>query len=241
MTHVKIKGSERPDEWFSDIIYLNDQIVRANGTKRSDAEIIAHIIHVAQKYYNIPLSILSQNDINVSDALSKAQTELRNYWKRNLEGKIGKHGGRYHGKGNRNESAYTFSGGKQPVNQGRSGPSRQGQQQPISGNNKGKRVAGNRSWKKFKGFCRYSGMQGHKASDCCQETKNEHSKYKQRREPEEQLFTGKPGHYSKNCWQRKLFVGYAGKDCVYMAQEQQQAHKTNGTSTPPPVTTAATT
>jgi hypothetical protein len=81
-------------------------------------------------------------------------------------GKIGKHGGRYHGKGNRNESAYTFSGGKQSGNQGRSGPSRQGQQQPISGNNKGKRVAGNRSRKKFVGFCRYCGMQGHKASDC---------------------------------------------------------------------------
>jgi hypothetical protein len=27
--------------------------------------------------------------------------------------------------------------------------------------------------------------------------------------------------------QQKLFVGYAGEDCVYMAQEQQQAHKTN--------------
>jgi hypothetical protein len=41
---------------------------------------------------------LSQSDINASDALSKAQTELRNYWKRNLEGKIGKHGGMNHGK-----------------------------------------------------------------------------------------------------------------------------------------------
>jgi Zinc knuckle len=47
---------------------------------------------------------------------------------------------------------------------------------------------------------------------------------------------GKPGHYSKNCpekkqnnlgRQQKLFVGYAVEDCVYMAQEQRQAHKTN--------------
>jgi hypothetical protein len=89
------------------MLYLNDQIVRANGTKRSDAEIIAHVINVAPKYCNIPLSILSQSDINASDALSRAKTELRNYWKRNLEGKIGKLGGRYHGKSNRNESAYT--------------------------------------------------------------------------------------------------------------------------------------
>jgi tRNA A22 N-methylase len=53
---VKVEGSECPDEWFSDMLYLNDQIVRANGTKRSDAEIIAHIINDAQKYYNIPLN-----------------------------------------------------------------------------------------------------------------------------------------------------------------------------------------
>jgi hypothetical protein len=39
------------------MLYLNDQIVRANGTKRSDAEIFAHIINVAPKCYNIPLII----------------------------------------------------------------------------------------------------------------------------------------------------------------------------------------
>jgi hypothetical protein len=27
--------------------------------------------------------------------------------------------------------------------------------------------------------------------------------------------------------QQKLFVGYVGEDCVYMAQEEKQAHKTN--------------
>jgi hypothetical protein len=84
---VKWNGNECPDEWFSDMLYLNEQIVRASGTKRSDAEIIAHIINAAQKFYNIPLSIISQSDINASNALSKAQTELRNYWKRNLEGR----------------------------------------------------------------------------------------------------------------------------------------------------------
>jgi hypothetical protein len=30
---VKVKGNECLDEWFSDMLYLNDQIVRANGTK----------------------------------------------------------------------------------------------------------------------------------------------------------------------------------------------------------------
>jgi hypothetical protein len=55
---VKVKGSECPDEWFSDMPYLNEQIVKANGTRRSDKEIIARIINVSPTYYNIPLSIL---------------------------------------------------------------------------------------------------------------------------------------------------------------------------------------
>jgi hypothetical protein len=55
---VKVKGSECPDEWFSDMPYLNEQIVKANGTRRSDKEIIAPIINVSPRYYNIPLSIL---------------------------------------------------------------------------------------------------------------------------------------------------------------------------------------
>jgi hypothetical protein len=46
---VKIKGSKCPDEWFSDMLYLNEQIVKANGTSRSDAEMLAHIINVAPK------------------------------------------------------------------------------------------------------------------------------------------------------------------------------------------------
>jgi mevalonate kinase len=91
---VKLKGNECPDEWFSDMLYLNEQIVRASGTKRSDAEIIAHVIKAAPKFYNISLSIIRQSEINASNALSKAQTELRNYWKRNLEGKIGRQQGK---------------------------------------------------------------------------------------------------------------------------------------------------
>jgi hypothetical protein len=34
---VKVKGSECQDEWFSNIPYLNEQIIKANGTRRSDA------------------------------------------------------------------------------------------------------------------------------------------------------------------------------------------------------------
>jgi hypothetical protein len=116
---VKVKGSECPDAWFSYVLYLNEQIVKANGTRKSDAEIIAHIINVAPRYYNIPLSILSQSNINAADAISRAQTELRNYWKRNLEGKIGKPGGKSQGRRYKNESAYAFSGRKQKGNQGR--------------------------------------------------------------------------------------------------------------------------
>jgi hypothetical protein len=122
------------------MLYLNEQIVRASGTKRSYAEIIANIINAAPKFYNIPLSIISQNDINASNALSKAQTELRNYWKRNLEG------------------------GKSKSYQGNTSPS--GPSQSYGSNNRGKQGTGNKMWKKFKGFCKYCGKQGHKAINC---------------------------------------------------------------------------
>jgi hypothetical protein len=131
---VKVKGSECPDEWFSDMLYLHEQIVKANGARRSDAEIIAHIINVAKRYYNIPLCILIQSDINASDALCRAQTEFRNYRKRNLEGKIGKPGGKFQGRRYKNESAYAFSGGKQKGNQGRYNSKGQSQPKTYQGN-----------------------------------------------------------------------------------------------------------
>jgi hypothetical protein len=138
---VKLKGNECTNEWFSDMLYLNEQIVRASGTKRSDAEIIAHIINAAPKFYNIPLSIISQSDINASDALSKAQTKLRNYWKRNLEGKIGRQQGKQsHG---RYDSANTFSGGKSKSYQGNTSPS--GPSQSYGSNNRGKQGTGNKT------------------------------------------------------------------------------------------------
>jgi hypothetical protein len=116
------------------MLCFNEQIVRASGTKRSDAEIVAHIINAAPKSYNIPLSIISQIDINASNALSKAQTELRHYWKRNLEGKIGRQQGKQsHG---RNESAYTFSVGESKSYQGNTSPS--GPSQSYGSNNREK-------------------------------------------------------------------------------------------------------
>jgi hypothetical protein len=129
---------------------------------RSDAEIIARIINAAPKFYNIPLSSISQSDINASNALSKAQTELRDYWKSNLEGKIGiQHGKQSHG---RNERAYTFSRGKNKSYQGIPVPL--DQVKTNCGNNRGKQGTGDKMWKKFKGFCKYYGKQGHKAIHC---------------------------------------------------------------------------
>jgi hypothetical protein len=71
----------------------------------------------------------------------------------------------------------------------------------------------------------------------CRGTKNERIKWKQRRESKEQLFHLWKARtlQQKNCperkynnlgQQQKLFLGHVGEDCVYMAQEVQQAHKT---------------
>jgi hypothetical protein len=134
------------------MLYLNQLIVKANGTQRSDAEIIAHDINVAPRVYNIPLSIISQNDINASDALNRAQTELRNYWRRNIERIQGRQS-RYQTK---TESAFAFTGGKQQFIQGTT-------KKGYDGDRKNTK---DKSWKKFKGNCTYCGMQGHKAANC---------------------------------------------------------------------------
>jgi hypothetical protein len=136
------------------MFYLNDVISKAYGTKRTDAEILAHIINVAPRQYNIPLSIISQNNRNEKDALSRAQIELRNYWKKNLEERQAKFKERNH---NKSDSAYALSGRKYKNSQGKN----------VSGGRgrNGKRV-GNKSWRKFKGHFKSCVMQGHKSTEC---------------------------------------------------------------------------
>ena len=68
--------------------------------------------------------------------MSRAQIELRNYWKRNLEERQAKFKERNH---NKSDSAYTFSGGKYKNNQGKN---------VSGGRGNGKRV-GNKSWRKL--------------------------------------------------------------------------------------------
>jgi hypothetical protein len=80
---------------------------------------------------------------------------------------IGKSGGESQGRSYKNKSAYAFfRRKKQKGNQGRYNSASQSQPQTFQGNFKNKKGAGNKSWKKFKGHCKYCGMQGHKAIDC---------------------------------------------------------------------------
>jgi hypothetical protein len=64
----------------------------------------------------------------------------------------------------RNESAYTFSGGNSNSYKGNTSPS--GPSQSYGSNSRVKQGTGNKTWKKFKGFCKYCGKQGHKAINC---------------------------------------------------------------------------
>jgi hypothetical protein len=112
-------------------------------------------------YCNILLSILSQSNINASDAISRARTELRNDWKRDLEGKEGKPGGKPQGRSCKNASAYGFSGGKQKGNQGRYNTASQSQPQSFQENfktKKGPEIRVGRSLKAIVGTAECKGI-----------------------------------------------------------------------------------
>jgi Zinc knuckle len=123
-----------------------------------------------------------------------------------------------------------FSGGKQRENQGRNNFMGENHNQNSSGNYKGKIGAGNKGWRKFKGSCRYCGMQGHKSNECtAQKQRTNAPRENEARNQKNKCFLcGKIGHFSKNCPERShnnmarqtvLFVGHVGEDCVYMMEE----------------------
>jgi hypothetical protein len=146
---------------------------------------------------------------------------------KNLKVKIGKPGGKLLGRRYKNESAYSFSGGKQKGNQGRYNSTGQSQPQTYQGNFKSKKNAVNKYWKKFKGHCTCFGMQGHKAIDCGvqRQTMNASSGHKVKNQKNQVLSMWK----ARSLWQKLpreknnnlpcqplLFVGHVGEDSVYM-------------------------
>ena len=178
------------NESFSEMLYLNDLITKAKGTKRTDAEIIAHIINAAPREYNIPLSIISQKDINAVDALSQAQTELRNYWKRNLQERFTKTKSERSNRRYKSDSAYAI-----------------GNKQGFEGNqNYSRSLKGNKRkvWKKFKRNCKYCGKQGHKANDCNlkklrQGAFSSENTSRNTSSGRKCYICGKPGHFANKC------------------------------------------
>ena len=204
-----------PDEWFNQLQYYSELIVRAKGANKTPAEIVAHVIATAPKIYDTVTTLLLDKDLTEPDILKTARELYRNYWRRHVErGGIPKYkvrNGAYHvettGNGNNNSStrqeevqAYgtgTVTRGKTRVRPaGSNGSANSGSTRPKA-----------KPWKKFKGFCKTCGQQGHKYNNC-PTTKVASTTYTEKRTC---YNCGQPGHLSRDCTkprkQQSMFVG----------------------------------
>jgi hypothetical protein len=101
-----------PDEWFNQLQYYSELIVRAKGANKTPAEIVADVIATAPKIYDTVTTLLLDKDLTEPDILKTARELYRNYWRRHVErGGIPKYkvrNGAYHvettGNGNNNSS-----------------------------------------------------------------------------------------------------------------------------------------
>jgi hypothetical protein len=76
-----------PDEWFEDLLYIRDQIEAAGGGKRTDEEVVANLLNTVPNGYDAVVTVIMALDPTDKLYLTKARTELRNYWIRNFKKK----------------------------------------------------------------------------------------------------------------------------------------------------------
>ena len=213
---VRLEPYACPDEWFNKLEYYSELIVRAKGAKKTPAEIVAHVIATAPKVYDTVTTLLLDKDLTEPDILKTAREQYRNYWRRHLERagvpKYRVRNGAYHvdttgtngnnNGGNRQEEVQAYGTGTPARGKTRARP-------PGSPgiNSTGSTRPKAKPWKKFKGFCKTCGQQGHKYSNC-PSTKVASTTHIEKRTC---YNCGKPGHLSRDCTQprkqQSMFVG----------------------------------
>ena len=131
-----------PDIWVNDLEYFSLQMAEAGGTKKSSADIIAHLITSVPRIYDPVITLVTSKPITTSGLLAETQVLMRNYWVRNIKNKYATTPATSNKK---HHEAYAYN--TTPENP----PSAMSAQRP---------------WRKFKGMCKHCGKQGHRIENC---------------------------------------------------------------------------
>jgi lysine/ornithine N-monooxygenase len=82
---VKANQSACPDIWLDSLQYYKELIVKAGGSAKTDAEIVAHVLATAPNNYDSVTTLILGKDLKDKETLKFAREQYRSYWKQHFE------------------------------------------------------------------------------------------------------------------------------------------------------------
>ena len=192
-----------PDIWFDNFQYYKELIVKAGGSEKTDAEKVAHVLATAPNSYDSVTTLILGKDLSDATTLKFARDQYRSYWKRHFELQQNKRNAR--GYGNVTTAYCVETKEKQEVN-------------AITGGQAGRTVcnkAPGKPWKKFKGFCKNCGIQGHKAVNCTRDKGTQEKRVQ--KETRKCYNCNKVGHLAKDCTRKPTDTAFVG--CILINED----------------------
>jgi hypothetical protein len=74
-----------PDIWFDSLLYYKELMVKAGGSAKTDAEIVAHVLATAPNNYNSVTTLILGKDLKYKETLKFAREQKWSYWKQHFE------------------------------------------------------------------------------------------------------------------------------------------------------------
>jgi Zinc knuckle len=183
-------------------------LVKAGGSTKTDAEIVAHVLATAPNSYDSITTLVLGKDLTDPNILKFTREQYRSYWKRHFESQNTR---RNRGYSNTAAAYAVETKHKSEVNFVAGGQ-----------RNKINRPVG-KPWKKFKGFCKNCSIQGHKAVNC-HTAKKKNSTGQERKvqvETRKCFSCNKTGHLARDCPTKKADTAFVG--CI-LSYKPPDAH-----------------